>query len=75
MLEFFLTGKLHNISFTKKKGGYSNQTKTMYAKKNKALGVRIVAGVEVKGFTNNISEAISLWIPMEIPLVSMSLSL
>ena len=65
MLEFFYDWQAKGITSVlhEKKGGYSNQTKTMYAlaKKIEALGVRIVAGVEVKGFfTNNISEAISL---------------
>ena len=64
MLEFFSDWQAKGITSVlhEKKGGYSNQTKTMYAlaKKIEALGVRIVAGVEVKGFfTNNISEAIS----------------
>ena len=42
-----ITSVLHE-----KRGGFSNQTKTMYAlaKKGEALGVRIITGVEVKGF-------------------------
>ncbi len=42
-----ITSVLHE-----KQGGFSNQTKTMYAlaKKIEALGVRIITGVEVKGF-------------------------
>ena len=42
-----ITSVLHE-----KRGGFSNQTKTMYAlaKKIEALGVRIITGVEVKGF-------------------------
>ncbi len=42
-----ITSVLHE-----KRGGYSNQTKTMYslASKVEALGVRIISGVEVKGF-------------------------
>ena len=42
-----ITSVLHE-----KKGGYSNQTKAMYslASKVEALGVRIITGVEVKGF-------------------------
>lgn len=42
-----ITSVLHE-----KRGGFSNQTKTMYAlaKKVEALGVRIITGVEVKGF-------------------------
>jgi len=65
MLEFFSDWQAKGITSVlhEKKGGYSNQTKTMYAlaKKIEALGVRIVAGVEVKGFfTNNITKAISL---------------
>ena len=44
-----ITSVLHE-----KQGGFSNQTKTMYAlaKKIEALGVRIITGVEVKGFTS-----------------------
>ncbi len=44
-----ITSVLHE-----KRGGYSNQTKTMYglASKVEALGVRIIAGAEVKGFIN-----------------------
>lgn len=52
-----ITSVLHE-----KRGGYSNQTKTMYALANKveALGVRILTGVEVKGLiTENGSGAIS----------------
>lgn len=51
-----ITSVLHE-----KQGGFSNQTKTMYAmaKKVEDLGVRIVTGVEVKGFnTMNGSGAI-----------------
>ncbi|MEM6826233.1 MAG: FAD-dependent oxidoreductase, partial [Pseudomonadota bacterium] len=42
-----ITSVLHE-----KQGGFSNQTKTMYAlaKKVEELGVRIITGVEVKGF-------------------------
>ena len=42
-----ITSVLHE-----KRGGYSNQTKTMYALADKVekLGVRILTGVEVKGF-------------------------
>ena len=42
-----ITSVLHE-----KRGGYSNQTKTMYglASKVEALGVRIITGAEVKGF-------------------------
>ena len=42
-----ITSVLHE-----KQGGYSNQTRTMYAlaKKIEALGVRILTGVEIKGF-------------------------
>ncbi len=42
-----ITSVLHE-----KRGGYSNQTKTMYALADKIekLGVRIITGVEVKGF-------------------------
>lgn len=41
-----ITSVLHE-----KRGGYSNQTKTMYALADKveALGIRIITGVEVKG--------------------------
>lgn len=52
-----ITSVLHE-----KQGGYSNQTKTMYALANKveALGVRIITGVTVKGFiTENGSSAVS----------------
>ena len=52
-----ITSVLHE-----KRGGYSNQTKTMYALADKveALGVRIISGVEVKGFkTESGSSAIS----------------
>ena len=44
-----ITSVLHE-----KRGGFSNQTKTMYAlaKKVEALGVRIITGVEVKGFNS-----------------------
>ncbi len=52
-----ITSVLHE-----KRGGYSNQTKTMYALADKveALGVRIITGVTVKGFvTENGSSAIS----------------
>ncbi len=64
MLEFFSDWQAQGITSVlhEKKGGYSNQTKTMYAlaKKVEALGVRIITGIEVKGFsTNNSSEAIS----------------
>lgn len=51
-----ITSVLHE-----KQGGFSNQTKTMYAlaKKVEALGVRILSGVEVTGFeTMNGSDAI-----------------
>ena len=52
-----ITSVLHE-----KQGGYSNQTKTMYAlaEKVEALGVRIATGVEVKGFvTQNGTGAVS----------------
>ena len=44
-----ITSVLHE-----KRGGFSNQTKTMYALASKveALGVRIISGVEVKGFVS-----------------------
>ena len=51
-----ITSVLHE-----KRGGYSNQTKTMYALADKveALGVRIITGVEVKGLkTESGSSAI-----------------
>ena len=51
-----ITSVLHE-----KKGGYSNQTKTMYAlaEKIEKLGVRIISGVEVLGFTkDNQSDAV-----------------
>ncbi len=52
-----ITSVLHE-----KRGGYSNQTKTMYALADKveALGVRIITGVTVKGFiAENGSGAVS----------------
>ena len=52
-----ITSVLHE-----KRGGFSNQTKTMYALADKIekLGVRILTGVEVKGFNAmNGSEAIA----------------
>ncbi len=51
-----ITSVLHE-----KRGGYANNTKTIYglAKKAEELGVRIINGVEVKGFTTeNGSKAI-----------------
>ena len=51
-----ITSVLHE-----KKGGYANNTKSMYglAKKAEDLGVRIITGVEVTGFnTENGSQAI-----------------
>tara|TARA_B100001250_G_C19792966_1_gene787398 strand:- start:922 stop:2265 length:1344 start_codon:yes stop_codon:yes gene_type:complete len=44
-----ITSVLHE-----KKGGYSNQTKTLYALANivQSLGVKIFSGVEVKGFVS-----------------------
>jgi glycine/D-amino acid oxidase-like deaminating enzyme len=52
-----ITSVLHE-----KRGGYSNQTKTMYALADRVekLGVRIITGIEVKGFkTENGSAAVS----------------
>ncbi|MEM9329898.1 MAG: FAD-binding oxidoreductase [Pseudomonadota bacterium] len=52
-----ITSVLHE-----KRGGFSNQTKTMYALADKveALGVRIITGVTVKGFiSENGSGAVS----------------
>lgn len=52
-----ITSVLHE-----KRGGYSNQTKTMYALADKveALGVRIITRVEVKGFiTESGSDTVS----------------
>lgn len=52
-----ITSVLHE-----KRGGFSNQTKTMYALADKVekLGVRIITGVEVKGVVSeNGSDAIS----------------
>lgn len=52
-----ITSVLHE-----KKGGYSNNTKTMYglASKVEKLGVRIISGIEVKGFGfDSASKAIS----------------
>ncbi|MBX2883885.1 MAG: FAD-binding oxidoreductase [Granulosicoccus sp.] len=51
-----ITSVLHE-----KKGGYANNTKSMYglAKKAEDLGVRIITGVEVKGFNSqNGSDAV-----------------
>ncbi len=47
-----ITSVLHE-----KRGGYANNTKAMYglAKKVESLGVRILTGVEVKGFTTESS--------------------
>jgi len=44
-----------------KKGGYSNNTKAMYglAKKVEDLGVRIITGVEVTGFTKDETNTVS----------------
>ncbi len=52
-----ITSVLHE-----KKGGYSNQTKTMYslAEKVESLGVRIISGITVKEFVyDNASNAVS----------------
>lgn len=52
-----ITSVLHE-----KKGGYSNNTKAMYglSAKVEKLGVRIISGIEVKGFvTDSTSKAIS----------------
>ncbi len=52
-----ITSVLHE-----KKGGYSNQTKTMYslAEKVESLGVRIISGVTVREFIyDNTSKAVS----------------
>ncbi len=52
-----ITSVLHE-----KRGGYSNQTKTMYALADRVekLGVRIITGIEVKGFkTENGSNTVS----------------
>ena len=49
-----ITSVLHE-----KRGGFANNTKSMYglAKKAEALGVRIITGVEVKGFVADNSTA------------------
>jgi glycine/D-amino acid oxidase-like deaminating enzyme len=51
-----ITSVLHE-----KKGGYANNTKAMYglAKKVEALGVRIITGVEVTGFTEGDDGSVS----------------
>ena len=51
-----ITSVLHE-----KKGGYANNTKAMYglAKKVEDLGVRIITGVEVTGFTKDENNAVS----------------
>ncbi|MDP6973900.1 MAG: FAD-binding oxidoreductase [Gammaproteobacteria bacterium] len=51
-----ITSVLHE-----KKGGYANNTKAMYglAKKVEALGVRIITGVEVTGFTKGDNDTVS----------------
>jgi len=50
-----ITSVLHE-----KKGGYSNNTKAMYglAKKVEDLGVRIITGVEVTGFTKDDADTV-----------------
>jgi hypothetical protein len=50
-----ITSVLHE-----KKGGYSNNTKAMYglAKKVEDLGVRIITGVEVTGFTKDDTDTV-----------------
>ena len=63
MRGFFGDWQAQNITSVlhEKRGGYSNQTKTMYALAGKVedLGVRILTGVEVKGFVaDNGSDAI-----------------
>ncbi|NNE79937.1 MAG: FAD-binding oxidoreductase [Silicimonas sp.] len=56
MREIFGDWQAQNITSVlhEKQGGFSNQTKTMYAlaKKVEAMGVRIITGVEVKGFNS-----------------------
>ncbi|MEC7596621.1 MAG: FAD-binding oxidoreductase [Pseudomonadota bacterium] len=51
-----ITSVLHE-----KKGGYANNTKAMYglAKKVEALGVRIITGVEVTGFTRGDNDTVT----------------
>ena len=51
-----ITSVLHE-----KKGGYANNTKAMYglAKKVEDLGVRIITGVEVTGFTKDENNVVS----------------
>ena len=51
-----ITSVLHE-----KKGGYANNTKAMYglAKKVEDLGVRIITGVEVTGFTKDENNTVS----------------
>ena len=51
-----ITSVLHE-----KKGGYSNNTKAMYglAKKVEDLGVRIITGIEVTGFTKDDTNTVS----------------
>ena len=51
-----ITSVLHE-----KKGGYANNTKAMYglAKKVEDLGVRIITGVEVAGFTKDENNTVS----------------
>ena len=51
-----ITSVLHE-----KKGGYSNNTKAMYglAKKVEDLGVRIITGVEVTGFTKDDADTVT----------------
>ncbi len=61
MREFFADWQAQGITSVlhEKKGGYSNQTKTMYAlaEKVKSLGVRIISGLTVKGLSNNNTSA------------------
>ena len=64
MKDVFADWQAQNITSVlhEKRGGYSNQTKTMYALADKVekLGVRILTGVEVKGFnTENGSGAVA----------------
>ena len=64
MRGFFDDWQARNITSVlhEKRGGYSNNTKSMYglAKKVEDLGVRIISGVEVKGFNfESASEAVA----------------
>ncbi len=63
MLNMFYDWQAEGITSVlhEKKGGYSNNTKAMYglAKKVEDLGVRIITGVEVTGFTKDDTDTVT----------------